>query len=419
MISLTAFFLLLVATADLHTSAETDAQRAQEVQETIDEVVDSSRRLVPAKQIERSAPIYPRKALREGRQAWVRVAYCIDESGATQNVTVLDSVGTERFNKAAVNAVKRWRYEPALIDGQPSWQSRNQTIISFAIDGRNRGGSRRFVKQFKKIRGFLDEQNFEEADNLFWHVYETFDLSLYELAKLWALRARYEGARGDIYKLDTALHRATASKGQWIDKESYVQLLKLRTRVEVQTGQYRSAINSFNQLVKATAEDSEEVVELRPLVQRLKDMIDSDAILKISAKVMTKDECHLCNDSWAFSPVRNDFKLASINGNLTSIEMRCDHERFESAVSDLVEWHIPDSWGTCHVQIYGDPGTTFDVLLMPANSETPSTGFLPTSVPAALTIFPARRQSMESDTRCRLSLRPGHSARRVDQPGIR
>jgi len=45
--------------------------------------------------------------------------------------------------------------------------------------------------------------------------------------------------------------------------------------------------------------------------------------------------------------------------------MRCDHKLFESAVSDLVEWHIPDDWGTCHVHVYGDTGTTFDVLLLP------------------------------------------------------
>lgn len=43
--------------------------------------------------------------------------------------------------------------------------------------------------------------------------------------------------------------------------------------------------------------------------------------------------------------------------------MRCDHKLFESAVSDLVEWHIPDDWGVCHVHVYGDAGTTFDVLL--------------------------------------------------------
>ena len=72
-----------------------------------------------------------------------------------------------------------------------------------------------------------------------------------------------------------------------------------------------------------------------------------------------------CHTSWHFTPVRKDFSFTNITGNLESIEMRCDHKLFESAVSDLVEWHIPDDWGVCHVHVYGDAGTTFDVLLLP------------------------------------------------------
>jgi hypothetical protein len=89
---------------------------------------------------------------------------------------------------------------------------------------------------------------------------------------------------------------------------------------------------------------------------------------KIDAEVRTKDECNVCNNSWAFTPVRNDFSFANIAGTLESIEMRCNHKRYESAVSGHVEWHIPDDWGTCHVQVYGEPGTTFDVLMLPSDS---------------------------------------------------
>ena len=204
MMSATITFLWLAAVPVAQINAK---------QEAIDAVAESSRVFIPAKQIERTSPRYPQFELRRGSQAWVRIAYCIDESGSPQNVSVLDSVGSAKFDKAAVETVKQWKFEPALVNGEPSWQSRNQTLISFAIKGGNIGATRRFGKQFRKIGKLLDQKNLEDADNLFWQVYETYDLSLYELSKLWALRVRHEGISGDMYMLDMELHRATASKG--------------------------------------------------------------------------------------------------------------------------------------------------------------------------------------------------------------
>lgn len=343
------------------------AAQAATAHEALDTIVESSRQLTPAKQIERTAPRYPKQELRNGNQAWVHIAYCIDESGSPQNVTVLDSVGSAKFDQAAIDSVKRWKFEPALVNGEPSWQSRNQSLITFAIERGNTGASRKFIKEFRKIGRLIDEDNLSEADRLFWRVYESFDLSLYELAKLWAQRVRYEGKLGDMYKLDMALHRATASDGKWIDNSSYVRLLKLRLQVEINLGQYHAARRAFSKLVKAAGEDAEEVLALRPMMDKLRDMIDGDDILKISAEVRRRGECNNCNDSWNFTPVRNDFSFDNISGHLKSIEMRCDHKRFESAVSELVEWHIPEDWGTCNVQVYGEPGTTFDVLMLPAS----------------------------------------------------
>lgn len=356
MLSLTILFLFLATAQDT---------LADEPQEALDAVVESSKELVPAKQLERSPPKYPSLELRNEREGWVHVTYCIDESGTPQNVSVLDSVGGPRFDEAAIESVKSWKFEPALVDDQPSWQSRNQTYITFALEGDNKGASGRFISKFRKINKLIEQEKLHEADELFWDLYENYDLNLYELSKLWGQRVRYEGLGGDMYKLDMALHRATASNGRWTDKESYVQLLALRTRVELQIGQYHAALSAYRRLTDATGKDSKEVQDLKPVMKRLVEMIEGDSILKISAEVRSKGECNNCDDSWNFTPVRDVFSFANVAGNLESIEMRCDHKRFESAVAEAVEWHIPDDWGTCHVQVYGEPGTTFDVLMLP------------------------------------------------------
>lgn len=359
MMSATIIFLWLTAVPVAQINAEQQENNA---------VVESSRVLIPAKQIERTSPRYPQFERRKRRQAWVRIAYCIDESGSTQNVSVLDSVGNAKFDNAAIETVEQWKFEPALIDGEPSWQCRNKTGISFELKGANRRASKGFVKYYRRIGRLIDENRLEEADRLFWQVYESYNLSLYELSKLWAQRVRYESISGDMYMLDMALHRAAALRGRWIEKKSYIRLLELRVKVELEIGKYYSATRAFRELAKVSGKESEKVLALKPIMKNLRDTIKSDQVLKIEAKVRTKDECNICNNSWAFTPVRSDFSFASIRGTLDTIEMRCNHRLFESAVSGHVEWHIPDDWGTCHVQVYGEPGTTFNVLMLPSGS---------------------------------------------------
>ncbi len=356
MISSTIIFLWLVAA----TVAESNSD-----QDEADTVVESVSITVPAKPIKKIAPRYPRTGLRRRSQAWIQLAFCIDESGSPQNISVIDSVGRNVFAEAAINSVKEWTYEPALVNGEPSWQSRNQTFITFAIEGGNTGAGSKFAKRYEKIGSLVEQGDLQEADKLFWHVYETFDLSLYELSKLWEIRAKYEVRTGDMYSLDQALHRATAFKGKWIDKKSYVALLSLRVMVELNISQYGAAPATYQELVENAGEEAEHVLLLKGKIEKVQDIIDGDGVLKVSAKIKSDRACQSCGNRWTFTPVRNDFSLANIDGALDSILMRCDHKRFESDISELVAWHIPDTWGTCHVDLYGTPGTTFDVLMLP------------------------------------------------------
>ena len=341
------------------------AQAAAVPEDVVAEISESGRSTVAAKAISRAAPKYPGLELRQGRQAWVHVAYCIDESGQPQNVSVLDSVGSERFDRAAIQTVESWEYEPALVDGVPTWQSRNEVYISFALEDGNKGGSPGFVRTFKKIGRLIDAGDYDAAAELFDKTHGSDKLSLYELTKLWAQRVRIEAARGDFTRLRMALQRATASDGKWIDKESYLQLMSLLVKVEVSMGHYASSLYSYRKLVKAAGDEHEFVQQLRPGMAEVRALADGDTALSISAKIHSSADCLHCSDSWNFRPIRRRLTLANVQGQLDSIEMRCDHKRFTSEVSDAVEWHIPESWGSCRVHIYGEPGTRFDVYELP------------------------------------------------------
>ncbi len=338
---------------------------SNQANETLETVFGSAHTYEPAEIIARDAPRYPERERQRYREAWVVVSYCIDEAGIPQNLSVLDSGGSGVFEHAALEAAREWRFKPANLDGTPSWQSNNQVVVIFALEGTEKGASRKFTRNHRRLGELIDSGDLDEADELFQQMYADDDLNLYAMGRLWTQRVSYEMARSDYSRANLAIYRATVSTGQWIEKESYAGLLAARISIELYLGLYAEALEAYDALVELTGAESDVAREAKPRIDKLRELIDSDKTIKTQAEVRRRGECYRCNDSYAFSPVRRQFAFADVNGELTSIELRCTHRRFESPISDLVEWKIPESWGECSIQVKGDPGTTFSVLQFP------------------------------------------------------
>lgn len=65
------------------------------------------------------APRYPRQALRRGESGVVLVRAEIGPDGVPTSVSVANSSHSRLLDRAAVEAVRRWRFEPARRGGQP------------------------------------------------------------------------------------------------------------------------------------------------------------------------------------------------------------------------------------------------------------------------------------------------------------
>lgn len=79
----------------------------------------------------RPKPSYPMHARRSQTEGYVMVRYSIAKSGAVTNVGVISASPPGVFESAALDAVRRWRYQPQPID-RPGMQTR----ISFVLRGR-------------------------------------------------------------------------------------------------------------------------------------------------------------------------------------------------------------------------------------------------------------------------------------------
>lgn len=69
------------------------------------------------KRVREVPPAYPREAERLGIKGWVDVEFTIAPDGTTQDVVVRSSQPQRTFDQAAVDAVKRWRFEPVMRNG--------------------------------------------------------------------------------------------------------------------------------------------------------------------------------------------------------------------------------------------------------------------------------------------------------------
>ncbi|KQY52375.1 hypothetical protein ASD14_07010 [Lysobacter sp. Root494] len=76
------------------------------------------------------APRYPAQALRNGEQGTVMVSAEISENGIPSAVEVARSSGSRQLDRAAVDAVRHWRFRPAMAEGRPV-TGRVQVPISF------------------------------------------------------------------------------------------------------------------------------------------------------------------------------------------------------------------------------------------------------------------------------------------------
>jgi protein TonB len=78
------------------------------------------------------APGYPARAQERGTEGWVDLEFTVTKDGTTRDAVVRGSEPAGTFDRSALDAVKRWRYEPRVVAGSVVEQ-RVQTRLRFRL----------------------------------------------------------------------------------------------------------------------------------------------------------------------------------------------------------------------------------------------------------------------------------------------
>ena len=87
-----------------------------------------------ARPVVRINPKYPPTAAKNGKECWVKLIFNINEIGGVFNIRVLDSQPKRIFDKAAKQALKKWKYHAKLANGKAIIQKNLSVQLNFKME---------------------------------------------------------------------------------------------------------------------------------------------------------------------------------------------------------------------------------------------------------------------------------------------
>ena len=104
----------VAAQAERERAAANERRRSERTREAAGPKAPADREVTPIARVE---PEYPAAAARTQEEGTVLVRVDVDANGVPTNVEVARRSGSRDLDRAAVNAVRQWRFSPAIKDG--------------------------------------------------------------------------------------------------------------------------------------------------------------------------------------------------------------------------------------------------------------------------------------------------------------
>ncbi len=83
--------------------------------------------------LHRMEPRYPQRALQRKIEGYVILSFSIDKTGMPEDIEVVESQPARIFDREALRALKRWKYQPQIVNGVAVKRTGQTVKLEFRI----------------------------------------------------------------------------------------------------------------------------------------------------------------------------------------------------------------------------------------------------------------------------------------------
>lgn len=300
--------------------------------------------------VSRATPKYPRTALSRNQEGWVRLDFMVDTNGEPYEIAVTESMGDDVFHGPAIRALEKSRFEPARLDGQPL-DAGHHLYYYFEMD--SDGARAWFVRTYRATMAAIGEGDQDKADSLLEELDSGGPLNLYEDAFLHVAKSGYYAKWGDEQQQLKALDRAVGHRTakERLPEALYTSLQRARFMLLVRTQDFGRAVRTFETLDEYPL-DEDLLAPLRVVMHELETLQVDDRPYSVPGDFGDRY-------TWSYNLFKDEFFLAEVEGQIEEIKLRCSRKYVFLRFDPDLQYKIKQDYLPCHLQLVGDPGTTF------------------------------------------------------------
>lgn len=304
--------------------------------------------------ITRFMPRYPESAAMRGQEGWVIMSYVIDKEGNVVEPIIESSSNKRVFNRSALKAIHKWKFEPSTMNNKAVEQCRNSVRFDYKLEQEKPGARKDFVKRYKEVAKLLQEKSYAKAKERLDSLKSRGAWNLYEDAWFTAIEADYYREVGaSANEIASLINLWSASDNYFTEKVKLSQLSRLYSLL-LDKKRFVTALS-----VAASIKQLDTKALLYPKVAK--------SVLSVEKYIATGSNYHVkshlnSEGMWSHNLARNAFGFAGNTSNLRKIELRCDNKFLTYAVKPNVVWDIPKQWGSCRLYVYGNEQTAVDLV---------------------------------------------------------
>jgi len=300
----------------------------------------------------------------------VELIYIVDKLGRPMHISVIRST-MPKFEQAAIDTIKTYRYQPAVLAGQ-AIQSVHKTNIVFELNRTSIGFDRwylrdegkqqdeQFSKLYKKLKKALRAKNpdFEKSESLLKKMTKIRSRSFSRLVNMNLAALEFAETFNRPKQQLSALSNLV-----WLDEISYEgkQQNNSTSMSRVRSGLINLLIkygrNAEAEAIYQRYVESDELIREKFAV-----IISQIEAIKLGEQAVARTEQISASGNTHFLLLKRRFTLDQVDGEIDAIQLRCSKKFSTLDYQQNAEYMLPSAWGQCFVEVLGKAQSAFRVL---------------------------------------------------------